>query len=219
MEHTKTHETKQTTIRALPIVMVQIKHITSNRTAKAACSRGVKFTMNNQILDRLKDLHKVRGDTGAFANHDEFLPWSDSVTPLLEFDEALHKKFIFWSDHVKSAYRMGREHHNALGESIGVVNQAIIKLELQPEEINEQEEQPKEIPYPQKFTLMWLYKHAPISLWGWFFGLLIAAFAVGVGFTETPLYQLLKTKATESVAQPPELNKSSKRDAVNGAPS
>ena len=110
--------------------------------------------MNNQVLHRLKDLQKVRGDTSAFANHDEFLPWSDSVTPLLEFDEALHKKFIFWSDHVKSAYRMGREHHDALGESIGVVNQAIIKLELQPEnEPVEKEEQVKEIPYPQKFTL------------------------------------------------------------------
>ena len=176
--------------------------------------------MNKKILDRLKDLQKVRGDTTAFANYDEFLPWSDSVTPLLEFDKALHEKFIFWSDHVKSAYRMGREHHDALGESIGVVNQAITKLELQPEkEQAAQESQSKEIPYPQKFTLKWIYQHAPLSFWGWFFGLLLAAFALGIGFSETRLYQLLKNKAPEAVTQPKELNKSSKRDAASGAPS
>jgi hypothetical protein len=88
--------------------------------------------MNNQILDKLKSLQKVRGDITAFSNHDEFLPWSDSVTPLLEFDEAISKQFMFWSDHVKSAYRMGHEHHEALGEAIGIVNQAVTKLELQP---------------------------------------------------------------------------------------
>ncbi|MCW8934733.1 MAG: hypothetical protein OQK98_08415 [Gammaproteobacteria bacterium] len=176
--------------------------------------------MKNQLLGKLKVLQKVRGDTNAFANHDEFLPWSDSVTPLLEFDEALHKKFIFWSDHVKSAYRMGREHQDALGECIGVMNQAVIKLELQPEnETPKENEKIKEIPYPSKFTLKWLYQHAPISLWGWFVGLLLSAFALGIGFSETSLYQLLKSEASESAPQPPELNKSSKLDAVTGDPS
>ncbi len=176
--------------------------------------------MKNQLLDRLKVLKKVRGDTTAFANHDEFLPWSDNVTPLLEFDEALHKKFIFWSDHVKFAYGMGREHHEALGESIGVVNQAVIKLELQPEgEPNKETDKIKEIPYPQKVTLKWIYQHTPISLWGVFAGLLFSAFLLGIGFSETPLYKALKSEASESAAQPPKLNNSSKQDAVTIAPS
>ncbi len=172
--------------------------------------------MNNQVLSRLKELQKVRGDTNAFASHDEFLPWSDSVAPLLEFDEALYKKFVFWSDHVKSAYRMGREHYDALGESIGVVNQAITKLELQPEQKpTEKEANANEIPYPQKFTLKWLYQHAPVGLWGWFLGLLFAAFALGIGFSETQLYQLLKNKASDSVVAS-ELNKSKQQGPSDG---
>nr|WP_139183762.1 hypothetical protein [Pseudomonas sp. NFPP33] len=162
---------------------------------------GVKFTMNNQILSRLKELQKVRGDTNAFANHDEFLSWSDSVSPLLEIDEALHNNFIFWSEHVKSSYRMGRDHHHALGESIGVVNQAITKLELQPEQKpTEKETNANAILYPQKLTLKWLYQHAPISLWGWLCGLLFATFVLGIAFSETQLYQLLKNKTSDSVA-------------------
>ena len=170
--------------------------------------RAIKSPMNNLVLSRLKELRKIRGDTNAFANHDEFLQWSDSVAPLLEFDEALCKKFLFWSDHVKSAYRMGREHRDALGESIGVVNQAITKLELQSEQKSTKSEaNANEIPYPQKFTLKWLYKHAPVSLWGWLLGLLFAAFTLGIGFSETQLYHLLKNKASDS-AIVSELNKS-----------
>lgn len=166
------------------------------------------FTMNKQLLEKLKVLQKVRGDTGAFANHDEFLPWSDSVTPLLEFDSALQKQFIYYSEQVKSAYRMGREHYEALGESIGIVNQAVVKLELQSDNISVGKPQKtNEISYPEKLTLMWLYQHAHISLWAWLFGLLLGAFTLGIGFSETSLYQLLKNKATESTTQQTEPSK------------
>jgi hypothetical protein len=174
--------------------------------------------MKNHLLQKLKALQKVRSDTKAFANHDEFLPWSDSVTPLLEFDVALSKKFIFWSDHLKSAYRMGREHYDAQGECIGVVNQAIIKLELQSEKDSiGKEDKISEVPYPNKFTLMWLYQHAPISLWGWLIGLLISAFVLGIGFSETQLYRLLKNKPSESVVQGQGLNKAISADAKSRA--
>jgi hypothetical protein len=157
--------------------------------------------MNNQILSRLKELKKGRGDTSAFANHDEFLSWDDRVAPLLEFDEALYNNFAYYSGQVKTAYRMGREHHDALGESIGVVNQAITKLELQSEQVPTGTEAiANEIAYPQKFTLKWLYQHASIRIWASFFGLLIMAFSFGVGFSETQLYQLLKNKSSDSVA-------------------
>lgn len=189
----------------------------AGRLLLAPFMTGVKFTMNNQILSRLKELQKVRGDTNTFANHDEFLSWSDSVSPLLEIDEALYNKFIFWSDHVKSSYRMGHDHHDALGESIGVVNQAITKLELQAEKKpTEKETSTNEILYPQKLTLRWLYQHAPISLWGWLCGLLFATFVLGITFSETPLYQLLKNKTSDSVAAS-EFKKSNQQAPSDGA--
>jgi hypothetical protein len=158
--------------------------------------------MNEKLLAKLKQLQKARGDIRAFTNHDEFLPWSDNVSPLLEFDNALHKKFIFWSDHVKSAYRLGREHHDALGEAIGVVNQAIIKLEIQEEKL--QEKKPEaEIPYPDKITLKWLSQHAPLSLWAWLLSILSVAFILGITFSETPLYKSLKPQSELAIENKP----------------
>jgi hypothetical protein len=158
--------------------------------------------MNNHILNNLRSLSKKRGDTSAFANYDEFLPWSDDVSPLLEFDDALCKKFEFWSDHVKSAYNMGREtHHEALGECIGVVNQAIKKLEIPTANIESDKPQTKEIEYPNKVTLKWLYHHVPWSFWAWLIGLLISAFSLGVVVSETELYKALKSDPTKQTSE------------------
>lgn len=159
--------------------------------------------MNPELLIRLRVLKKTRGDVKAFANHDEFLPWSDSVSPLLEFDEALHKKFLFWSNHVKSAHRSGRDHHDALGEAIGIVNQAIIKLEL-PCTVTKEPENKNNLPYPDKVTLKWLQQHAPFSLWVLLAGIITSAFLLGVAFTETPLY---KSKNSESVIEKTNVSK------------
>ncbi|WP_180146018.1 hypothetical protein [Desulfoluna butyratoxydans] len=154
--------------------------------------------MNNILLDRLRKLQKVRGDITAFSNHDEFLLWSDSISPLLEFDEVLCKKFTFWSDQVKSANRRGREHHDALGECIGVVNQSITKLELQPSPTKKAQSAYKNVEYPNKITLNWLYKHVPWSFWVWFIGLLISAFSLGLIVSETPLYKVIKSNISST---------------------
>ncbi|TCT64569.1 hypothetical protein [Vibrio crassostreae] len=150
--------------------------------------------MNDKNLTELRKLQKVRGDLSAFSCHDEFLPWADEVPPLLEFDRPLYEKFIFWSKHVKSAYRMGRPHHDALGECIGIVNQAVKKLELAPtlfEEANSNK--PIEnLKYPEKVTLKWLYQHVPWGVWSGLLALLVASFTLGIGFSETQLYQSLK---------------------------
>lgn len=158
--------------------------------------------MNEHILNNLRTLSKKRGDTFAFANYDEFLPWSDDVSPLLEFDETLYKKFVFWSDHVKSAYNMGREnHHEALGECIGIVNQAITKLEIPSTEIDSEKSQLKEIEYPKKVTLRWLYHHVPWSFWAWFIGLLISAFSLGAVVSETEFYKSFKSSSNKPITE------------------
>ncbi|MFL0995628.1 hypothetical protein ACJO1Z_22830 [Vibrio parahaemolyticus] len=150
--------------------------------------------MNDELLTELKKLQKTRGDLSAFSSHDDFLPWSDEIPPLLEFDESLCKKFVFWADHVKSAYRMGRSHHDALGECIGVVNQAIKKLEIRASSNIElyQTEPDSDLCYPDKITLKWLYQHVPWSMWVGFIGVLITTFSLGIAFSETELYNSLK---------------------------
>jgi len=47
----------------------------------------------------------------------------------------------------------------------------------------------KELDYPPKVTLNWLKKHTPISLWLKMGGIILTAFLLGVGFSETKLYE------------------------------
>ena len=50
--------------------------------------------------------------------------------------------------------------------------------------------QPKsELEWPQKVTLSWLAKHAPILLWLKVGGILITVFLLGIGFSETVAYK------------------------------
>ena len=128
---------------------------------------------------------------GVFSNHDDFLLWSDSVIPLLEFDEKLHNKFLFWSDHVKSSYNMRRAtHHEALGECIGIVNQAIIKLQMQSEQEPKKETlKVKEIEHPEKITLKWLYQHVGWQFWVGVVSVSGVIFTLGVHSTKLTLVQ------------------------------
>jgi len=47
----------------------------------------------------------------------------------------------------------------------------------------------KELEYPQKVTLSWLAKHAPIGLWIKFVGILVTVFILGLGFSQTVAYK------------------------------
>jgi hypothetical protein len=160
--------------------------------------------MTIELLSKLKKLQKVRGDDSAFADHNDFLKWSDSVSPLLEFDGPVHKDFLFWSRHVKSAHSMGNDHPEAISESIGIVNQAITKLTVSGRPSQTNIEAP-EVPFPEKLTIRWLYKHAPLSWWAWFAGLLISTFLMGIAFTNTPLYELLQTKSESQIEKSDDL--------------
>ncbi|MCL9783635.1 hypothetical protein M9194_19610 [Vibrio sp. S4M6] len=150
--------------------------------------------MDKHLLEKLKDNQKTRGDIGAFKNHDDFLPWVDEVIPLLVFDEKLQNQFIHWSEHVKTNYRMGYDHRDALGEAIGVVNQAISTLEIKSHQDTKSSENKhliSEVKYPEKVTLVWLFKHVPITLWGSFLVLLFTAFGFGLYIANTGFYALL----------------------------
>lgn len=57
------------------------------------------------------------------------------------------------------------------------------------EKSNAESNQKTELEYPQKVTLSWLAKHAPIGLWLKFIGMLITAFLLGIGFSQTIAYK------------------------------
>ncbi|MEM6772829.1 MAG: hypothetical protein AAF597_19785 [Bacteroidota bacterium] len=143
--------------------------------------------MNTDVLDQLKALQKNRGDLHSFSSYEDFLVWSDSVAPLLAFNEEFYAKFEFWTDKVKSAHRRGRSNSDGIGEAVGIVNQTIVHLELGLTQGTRTQET-NELEFPQKVTVQWLIQHAPVSLWLYLIGLLFTAFILGVSFTKTPFY-------------------------------
>jgi len=89
---------------------------------------------------------------------------------------------------------MGRENRDALSECIGIVNQAILKLELNPLVENDKEIiEGSDVEYPNKVTLKWLYLYVPWTFWVWLIGLLISAFSIGLVTSETDLYKSIKS--------------------------
>ncbi len=80
-----------------------------------------------------------------------------------------------------------------LADDAGVVNQAITRLEIQTDKEQAFVDE-KNVTYPEKVTLKWLYQHAPVSSWEWLAGIIISVFALGIAFSETPLYKSLKVE-------------------------
>ncbi len=80
--------------------------------------------------------------------------------------------------------------------------------------------QQAELEYPKKVTLSWLAKHAPIGLWLKFAGMLITAFLLGIGFSQTVSYkniQQLWQKEEPSNPEKQKPNKASQPTPKNGA--
>lgn len=67
-----------------------------------------------------------------------------------------------------------------------------------------------ELEWPQKVTLSWLAKHAPISLWLKVGGILITAFLLGVGFSETVAYKNIQQLWQKENLQKEKLNEPNK---------
>ncbi|MDK2608495.1 hypothetical protein QO230_21225 [Vibrio vulnificus] len=154
----------------------------------------------NKILENLLRLQKVRGDTSGFKNHDDFLPWSDNVQAALFFDKDLEAKFFYQSSMVKQQVDSGVCYRNALGECVGILNQAIIKLELGEESSPSSEPIQPTLEHPETISVKWLVTHVPVSFWVWCFALISASFSTGVWFSETALYQdWLKPKVQQPV--------------------
>ncbi len=51
----------------------------------------------------------------------------------------------------------------------------------------------KNIKYPDKITLKWLFQYVPWTFWAGLIGLLISAFTLGLTVSETPIYKTIKS--------------------------
>ncbi len=56
----------------------------------------------------------------------------------------------------------------------------------------------KELEWPDKITLNWLHKHAPISLWIKLVSILIAGFLFGITIGQSAFFKEIKEKITQS---------------------
>lgn len=160
--------------------------------------------MNTKKVTELKKLQKERSDAEYFSkNLEEFLLWSDSVYPLLEFDEDLRKEFKHWVVVVKGPHRVPDDNRGVISDVIGIVNKTITKMELQrePTPLDNEKESKKELEYPDKVTLKWLFSYVPWSFWAWAVGLLLFTFSLGLTAAETKLYTDLKTKIVNQVTK------------------
>jgi hypothetical protein len=90
--------------------------------------------MSADLLAKLKPLQRQRGDVSPFATHTEFQTWSDNALPLLAFNPVLQSQL---KSAVRAAYiNLGQELPKGvlsnINRAIGIVNQAVISLEVNP---------------------------------------------------------------------------------------
>lgn len=155
--------------------------------------------MSDALLLALKKLQHKRSGSSPFANHVEFLNWSDQVAALLSFDEKQRAAFKHCVTSADVSHNLGSpaDATGSINRAIGILNQTVVSREMKsthPQAVAEQppQQQPVQPQLPSKLTFKWIYEHTPISFYGWLLGLLCAAFLAGIGFAETPLYSSLK---------------------------
>ena len=83
--------------------------------------------------------------------------------------------------------------YKSVEEIVSVIKSVETRIKRNPEFVKQKElvamSSKKNIEYPSKITLKWLWEYVPINYWVWFLGLLISAFIAGIAFTEIPLYK------------------------------
>ena len=136
--------------------------------------------MSAHILTELKKLQRQRSANPQFATPIDLANWADLVIPLLSFDKKLQSSF----SHNVAVAKMNYTGDNTDGvnESIGILNQAILGLQatlLENDSISAAITNEKVLQPPLKFTVKWVYEHAPLSAYLTFFGLLLGAFVSG----------------------------------------
>ncbi|MBI5889719.1 MAG: hypothetical protein HZB47_03450 [Nitrosomonadales bacterium] len=88
--------------------------------------------MTSDLLQKLKNLKRVRGDASPFSSPLEYETWTDEVAPLLSFNEKLQNSFKHYVKIAKFNSRTNSSNIDQINETIGILNQAITSLEVMP---------------------------------------------------------------------------------------
>lgn len=113
-----------------------------------------------ELLAELKKLQHQRSESSPFANHVEFHTWADKIIPLLSFDPKLQSQFKSMVSATKSArlFEIKQQEIENINSAIGMVNQAITLLEINP--INNSTANPANEETPDGTE-----RQHPINLW------------------------------------------------------
>jgi hypothetical protein len=158
--------------------------------------------MPSHILEELKSLQHKRSETSPFESHTAFREWADRATPLLSFDKGMQSSF---KSAVSNADLLNEINGSespvrAINEAIGILNQATAAFGLREKEAEAgavaNTTLPPNLEPPPKVTIRWLIDHLPVPLALAGGVALVSAFALGLAFSETQMYALLRAKAT-----------------------
>jgi hypothetical protein len=160
--------------------------------------------MPSHVLVKLKSLRYKRSDTSPFKSHTAFREWADRAIPLLAFDKGIQASFKRAVATAEVFNEMnGIEYPvRAVNEAIGLLNQATDELELREKAVETSPvgtagtTPPATLEPPTKVTIRWLIDHLPVPLAVAAGAILVSAFGLGVAFSETQLYALIKTQTT-----------------------
>ena len=171
------------------------------------------------VLAELKTIRHERGANSPFKDHTDFLRWSDKAEPLLAFHPGFTEEFKGSVNAAKNLLGWEESKYvGAINNAIGVVNKAITLLETQSVSLEAvalaPEVQPRPLAAPDKITIKWLYEHVPLPFVVGGVGALAAAFAIGLTFSETQMYALIKN----TIAKPSTSSASTAAKTIDSQP-
>lgn len=154
---------------------------------------------SKEHLEQLRSLQITDKNEVIFHKHTSLLKWIDNVAPLLKYNNEHYSLFMDAALKVSVPGISSLTGIPCLNIMKSVVNRAIIELEndIQTPEITKE----KELKYPEKVTLKWLWEHVPaIYLWS-FILILIFVFSLGIMFSQTKLYKSLTERAAAIIKE------------------
>jgi hypothetical protein len=142
--------------------------------------------MTNNSIDRLKHLRRSRSNHFQFGSRKDFEEWADAVRPHLHFNQLLLAKFnsAITLSNLNLYQNADEVNLDAVNDAIGIANEALQLLEV----YSVSNSSNQEIPYPEKVTLEWVYKHAPLSFWFSLLAWLAASFGSGAYFANSHFF-------------------------------
>jgi hypothetical protein len=146
--------------------------------------------MNSTALEQLKNLKIGRSRTSPFPGKANFLEWADDVQPLLDLLSPPHAAdFRMAVINAGVHYTMTRGNGNldTINQALGIVDQALAACSLQLQVKAQLATVTVPLEVPEKITLDWLFKHAPVGLTLSAFGVVTAAFLAGIWVAQSKL--------------------------------